>query len=153
MVRSQIFLQTEPMKTSLEKTAKMTIGRLAKQIGVNIETIRYYQRIGLISEPPLPARGYRLYSQQTAERITFIKRAQQLGFSLKEIAELLQIGDGHCDDVREKAEIKQKKIEQQIKDLQTLHKTLGKLVVQCKRGKSRTCCPIVEALTGKRRKD
>ncbi len=83
----------------------LTIGRLAKLVDVNVETIRYYQRIGLIDEPVAPLNGFRKYPIKTAEYITFIKRAQRLGFSLKEIAELLKIGDGHYDDIRSRAEI------------------------------------------------
>lgn len=125
---------------------KMTIGRLAKRVGVNVETIRYYQRIGLIDEPVAPVNGFRQYPNKTAENITFIKRAQRLGFSLKEIAELLQIGDGHCDDVRTRVEIKRNKIDKQIRDLQSLRETLDTLICECKSGKNDTHCPVVEAL-------
>lgn len=125
---------------------ELTIGRLAKLVGVNVETIRYYQRIGLIDEPVTPLNGFRKYPHQTAEHITFIKRAQRLGFSLKEIAELMKIGDGHCDDVRVRAENKRNKIEEQICDLQSLRNTLDQLIFECKTGKDGTCCPIVETL-------
>lgn len=125
---------------------KLTIGRLAKRVGINVETIRYYQRIGLIDEPVTPLKGFRQYPVKTAENITFIKRAQGLGFSLKEIAELLQIGDGHCDDVRTRAETKRKKINQQIDDLQTLRDTLDKLIGECHSGLNEHHCPIVETL-------
>lgn len=122
-----------------------TIGKLADIAGVNIETIRYYQRKGLIKEPARPAQGYRKYSQSVVETIRFIKRAQQLGFSLREISELLKLGNGHCADVREHAEIKLKKVEQQIRDLETLKNTLRKLIQQCRQGKSQHC-PIVKSL-------
>ncbi len=79
------------MIESNKNQSALTIGRLAKLVGVNVETIRYYQRIGLIDEPATPLNGFRKYSLQTAEHITFIKRAQRLGFSLKEIAESLEI--------------------------------------------------------------
>lgn len=128
----------------------LTIGRLAKRVDVNVETIRYYQRIGLIEEPVTPLYGYRKYPQQTAEQITFIKRAQQLGFSLKEIAELLKIGDGHCDDVRARAETKRNKIEKQIQDLLALRKTLDQLICECNSGKNGAHCPIVETLLEKK---
>ena len=98
------------MIESKNNQVKLTIGRLAKLVGVNVETIRYYQRIGLINEPAAPLNGFRQYPIKTAENITFIKRAQRLGFSLKEIEELLKIGDGHCDDVRTRAEQKRNKI-------------------------------------------
>jgi MerR family mercuric resistance operon transcriptional regulator len=125
---------------------QLTIGRLAKRVNVNVETIRYYQRIGLIDEPVTPVYGFRKYPLQTAKNITFIKRAQRLGFSLKEIAELLQIGDGHCDDVRHRAEKKRNKIEDQIRDLQSLRNTLDQLICECKSGTDGAHCPIVETL-------
>ncbi len=134
------------MIESKNNYVKMTIGCLAKFVGVNVETIRYYQRIGLIDEPTAPLNGFRKYPQQTAEHITFIKRAQRLGFSLKEIAELLKIGDGHCDEVRTRAEEKRNKIGDQIRDLQSLRETLNQLICECKKGKSDTHCPIVETL-------
>lgn len=131
------------------KNNGLTIGRLAKQVGVNVETIRYYQRIGLIEEPPTPLNGFRKYPHETAENILFIKRAQGLGFSLQEIAELLKIGDGHCDEVRGRAEKKRNKIDEQIRDLKALRKTLDQLICECSNGKDSTHCPIVESLLEK----
>ncbi|VAW95117.1 hypothetical protein MNBD_GAMMA23-459 [hydrothermal vent metagenome] len=125
----------------------LTIGQLARQAGVNIETIRYYQRLGIINEPKKPEAGYRIYPQESVERILFIRRAKQLGFSLKEIAELLELGDGHCDDVRQRAEDKQTQIAKQIQDLQNLQQTLGELIKSCQQKKNNTPCPIVEALS------
>lgn len=135
------------LKLRLDKQqTKLTIGRLAKLVGVNVETVRYYQRIGLINEPATPLSGFREYPVETAENISFIKRAQRLGFSLNEIADLLKIGDGHCDDVRQRAEKKRNKIEAQIKDLQTLRDTLNQLICECNSGKNERHCPIVETL-------
>jgi len=134
------------MNESKKDPHELTIGRLAKRVDVNVETIRYYQRIGLIEEPTTPLSGFRRYPVKTAENITFIKRAQRLGFSLKEIAELLKIGDGHCVDVRTRAEEKRNKIEDQIRDLQALSKTLETLIGECKTGGNSTHCPIVETL-------
>jgi len=134
------------MRLSDKNLPELTIGRLAKVVGVNVETVRYYQRIGLIDEPTMPVNGYRKYSTKTAENITFIKRAQRLGFSLKEIAELLQIGDGHCDNVRIRAEKKRNKIDEQIRDLQSLRDTIDQLICECKSGKNGSHCPIVETL-------
>jgi len=125
---------------------ELTIGRLASAAGVNVETVRYYQRIGLIREPAAPVAGYRKYSLQVAEDIKFIKRAQGLGFSLKEIADLLEIGDGHCLDVRLRAEEKRDRIEDQIRDLQVLRDTLSQLINECKSGNNQQHCPIVETL-------
>lgn len=126
----------------------LTIGQLARQAGVNIETIRYYQRLGIIIEPDKPEQGYRIYPQQSIERVLFIRRAKQLGFSLKEIAELLELGDGHCDDVRLCAEEKQIQIKKQIQDLQNLQQTLNKLINNCRQEKDNTHCPIVRSLSG-----
>ena len=88
----------------------LTIGRLARRAGVNVETVRYYQRIGLVDEPGKPAEGFRTYAPEAVDRITFIKRAQALGFSLDEVRELLEIGDGHCADVCARAEEKRQRM-------------------------------------------
>lgn len=127
----------------------MTIGRLAHTADVNIETVRYYQRVGIITEPPKPLAGYRVYPPDTVDRIKSIKRAQQLGFSLQEIAELLELGDGHCADVRIRAEAKRAHVDQQIKDLKRLRKTLTNLIQSCQGGDNNAPCPIVETLVGK----
>lgn len=144
MVRSQCGLSN--MSNSKQNKPELTIGRLARAVGVNVETVRYYQRIGLIDEPATPLSGYRKYSYKIAENIKFIKRAQRLGFSLQEIADLLEIGDGHCQDVRIRAEKKRNKIEDQIRDLQTLRDTLNQLICECNTGKNEYHCPIVETL-------
>lgn len=125
----------------------LTIGFLAKAADVNIETIRYYQRIALINEPDKPVNGYRTYPTETLTRIKFIKRAQQLGFSLLEIEELLKLGEGHCADVKQLAEEKRKQVDGQIKDLQKLRKTLSQLITRCKSGDDNSQCAIVETLT------
>ncbi len=127
----------------------LTIGLVADTADVNIETVRYYQRLGIIDEPAKPITGYRIYPAETVDRIRFIKRAQQLGFSLREIAELLQLGDGNCADVRHRAEEKQAHIKQQIKDLKKLNKTLDTLIKACHSGDNNNHCPIVETLTRK----
>ena len=128
------------------KNKALTIGFLAKAAEVNIETIRYYQRIGLITEPHKPAQGYRVYPEETLKRIKFIKRAQQLGFSLQEIAELLQLGEGNCNDVRLHAEQKRSQIDKQINDLQNLRDTLSQLISSCNSDSDTSHCAIVEAL-------
>jgi len=126
----------------------LTIGRLARKSGVNIETVRYYQRLGIIQEPAKPAQGYRIYTPTTVDRILFIRRAKELGFSLGEIAELLELGEGHCEDVRHRAEEKRSYIDQQISDLQNLRATLDQLIKTCQAGSDKAHCPIVETLTG-----
>ncbi len=128
----------------------LTIGRLAHLADVNVETVRYYQRLGLIQKPSKPLTGYRIYSLEIVDRIRFIKRAQTLGFCLKEISELLALGDAHCADVRKRAELKRDRIEQQIKDLTRLCKTLDMLIDSCHHNGDSVHCPIVETLAGKR---
>ncbi len=128
-------------------TKPLTIGFLAKAAEVNIETIRYYQRIDLITEPEKPAQGYRVYPQTTLKRIKFIKRAQQLGFSLQEIAELLALGEANCADVRLKAEQKCAQIDKQINDLTKLRLNLQEMINTCKSQSSSNHCSIVETLS------
>lgn len=128
------------------QTATLTIGRLARAAGVNVETVRYYQRLGLVDEPPKPESGFRHYSADALDRIVFIKRAQQLGFRLEEIRELLELGDGRCADVRAKAEQKRCQIEAQIRDLRAMGATLDELIAACRAGRRDTHCPIVETL-------
>ena len=124
----------------------LTIGRLARAAGVNVETVRYYQRLGLVDEPPKPESGFRHYPADTLDRIVFIKRAQQLGFRLEEIRELLELGDGHCANVRAKAEQKRRQIEAQIRDLRAMGATLDELIAACRAGRGDTRCPIVATL-------
>jgi MerR family mercuric resistance operon transcriptional regulator len=133
------------MKKPIVKQPGLTIGQLAKAADVNVETIRYYQRIGLITEPEKPGQGFRRYPSESLEQIKFIKRAQRLGFSLQEIADLMALGEGNCRDVRERAEQKRNKIEKQIHDLQILRDTLNQLIRKCRGGKAPQC-PIVETL-------
>ncbi len=124
----------------------LTIGFLARKAEVNIETVRYYQRFGIIDEPAKPLDGYRIYPHETVARLHFIKRAKQLGFSLKEISELLEIGDGRCEDIRMRAETKREHVEKQIKDLKKLKKTLDTLIKSCQFDNDTAHCPIVETL-------
>jgi len=124
----------------------LTIGFLAREAEVNIETVRYYQRFGIIDEPPKPFEGYRVYPSETVDRLRFIKRAKQLGFSLKEIAELLELGDGNCEDIRLHAEVKRSHVEEQIRDLKKLKNTLDTLINSCQSGNGTAHCPIVDTL-------
>ena len=126
-----------------------TIGQMAKQAGVNIETVRFYEREGLIPEPPRKSSGYRQYSPDFVKRILFIKRAQTLGFSLKEIAELLDLRvepDTACDEVRERVETKLTNIEEKIRTLERLRAILGELVKACNQRQPTNECPVLEAL-------
>lgn len=125
----------------------MTIGRLAAAAGVNVETIRYYQRRGLLDEPHKPFRGYRHYPDDTVKRLRFIKRAQALGFTLEEIASLLRLdGAGSCADTRELAAQKVAVIEQKISDLAAMREALTDLMRQCEDGTTEGLCPIISVL-------
>ncbi len=127
----------------------MTIGRLAREAGVHVETVRYYERRRLLERPPEPSSGYRIYSRKAIRRIRFIKRAQELGFSLREIAELLSLRAEprrRCADVQARAEAKIGEIEGKIHTLGSMKKALGKLVQECAGRQSVTECPILEAL-------
>jgi len=127
----------------------ITIGKLAKRIDLNIETIRYYERRGLIPKPRRRESGYREYSDETTIRILFIKHAKDLGFSLKEINELLSLKldpGTSCSEVRKKAEIKIEDIEGKIKTLRKMKKALLKLTKICSGSGPVSECPILEAL-------
>ena len=133
----------------------LTIGQLAKKAEVNVETVRYYERRGLIPKPPRRESGYRQYSQGVVARIQFIKRAKELGFSLKEISELLSLRvdpDTTCGDVKRRAEIKIADIEEKIRALQGMKKALKKLVALCSGQGPTSECPIMEVLDTKRGK-
>lgn len=126
----------------------LTIGQLAKKAQVNVETVRYYERRGLIPEPPRRESGYRQYSEDAVARIQFIKHAKELGFSLKEISELLSLKvdpDTTCADVKKRAEMKINDIEEKMQTLKQMKMTLTKLVALCKGGSSGECS-IIKAL-------
>lgn len=124
-----------------------TIGAVARQAGVNVETIRYYQRIGLLREPARPPGGVRRYPAETVERLRFVKRAQDLGFSLEEVAELLRLNDGvHCRDARGLAARKLELVEARIRDLSAVRRTLRGLIARCDAGDAPDCCPIIDSL-------
>jgi MerR family mercuric resistance operon transcriptional regulator len=124
----------------------MSIGRLAQAAGVNIETIRYYQRRGLLDEPPKPLGGYRCYLPEQVKRLRFIKRAQALGFTLDEVGALLRLDAAcTCSETRALAVHKLALIEQKIADLAAMQQVLDGLVRQCDVGRG-TACPIIDAL-------
>ena len=124
----------------------LTIGRLAQAAGVNVETVRYYQRLGLVAQPPKPAEGYRIYSSETVHRIHFIKRAQRLGFSLQEVACLLELGEEQCSDVKAQAERRRQQIDAHIRELTLMKKRLDRLIGECEHSAPGHGCPIVSAL-------
>ena len=131
---------------------ELTVGKLAKQAGVNLQTIRYYERRKLIPAPQRSSSGYRQYPSDMVRRIVFIKRAQELGFSLREIQELLNLrltSTNKCSDVREKAEGKIDEIEKKIHSLKRMKLALSKLKVQCgdaRSTKKMMDCPLLDAL-------
>ena len=128
----------------------LTISELAKNAGVNIETIRYYERLGLIQEPPRTESGYRIFPPEVIQRIRFIKRSQDLGFSLSEINKLLNMTESEsfgCREVRQFASQKLKEIELKIRDLQSIKSVLQDLSNRCPGQGPVHNCPIVERLS------
>jgi MerR family copper efflux transcriptional regulator len=127
----------------------MTIGRLAKQAGVNIDTIRYYERNGLIPEAARRASGYREYELSDVERLRFILRAKDLGFTLAEIGELLSLSaDRDVRGVKRRAEQRLAQVERKIKELQRVRRGLKTLIDACPGHGDLDRCPIVAALSG-----
>ena len=127
---------------------QLSIGSLAKAARVNVETIRYYQRRGLVEEPPKPVDGHRRYAAAAAARVRFIKRAQQLGFTLEEIKELLLLEDGqNCREARTLAERKLGLIEERIADLARMRRSLKGLIALCAEGRRPRSCPIIATLS------
>jgi MerR family mercuric resistance operon transcriptional regulator len=125
---------------------KLTIGRIARAAGVNIETVRYYQRRGLVGLPPKRARGFRYYAPETAGRVRFIKRAQALGMSLEEVQRLLKLEKtGACEATRALAAAKLALIEEKLLDLAKLRDALRVLVAACDQPHG-SRCPIIEQL-------
>lgn len=140
--------QTHEITAMSEKP--LTISVTAKKAGIGIETIRYYQRIGLIDEPEKPKSGYRIYSEESVSRLLFIQRAKELGFTLAEISNLLALGDGRCTETKELAAHKLNQIKSKLHDLQAIASTLEILIQSC--GESNSAyqsCPIIRAFTKK----
>ena len=126
----------------------LTIGRLPKAAGVNVETIRYYHRRGLVEEPRKPAGGHRQYTPAAVARVRFIRRAQHLGFTLEEITNLLRLEDGQsCRETRLLAEYKLGQIEERIADLTRMRRTLKGLILECAAGQRPRSCPIIATLS------
>lgn len=124
-----------------------TIGALAKAAGVNVETIRFYQRKGLLPEPARAYGSIRRYSQMDFSRLRFIKSAQRLGFSLEEIAQLLRLEDGaHCHEARTLAEEKLADVRARLADLHKIESALAQLVRDCRSARATVACPLIGAL-------
>ena len=127
----------------------LKVGEVAKQAGVNLQTIHYYERRGLLPKPPRTGSNYRAYPEDAALRVRFIKRAQEIGFTLKEIKELLSLRAAprtRCADVRERADAKVRNIDDKIRTLQAMRKALAKLIGECSGSGPVSQCPILEAL-------
>lgn len=124
----------------------MRIGQLAKAAEVNIETIRFYERKGLIEQPVKPATGYRDYSNKILERILFIKRAKNLGFTLDEIANLLSMESAQCNEIQEMASSKLADVRAKLADLKRMEAVLNDLLIRCQSNPKKSGCPIIETL-------
>lgn len=133
----------------------LTIGKVAAQAGVGVETVRFYEREGLIDEPPRGPSGYRQYPESVVPRLLFIKRAKELGFTLNEIKELLSLRldpQTTCADVKQRAETKIADIEEKMRSLRRMKKALVKLTESCSGRGPVDDCPILEALDPQERK-
>lgn len=127
----------------------LSIGQLAKRAGVGVETVRFYERQGLLAEPERKQSGYRQYPEDVVARLRFIRRAKELGFSLKEIAELIALRrdpDTTCADVKQRAQAKLDGIEAKIRDLQRIKQALLQVTASCRGRGPTSACPILEAL-------
>jgi MerR family mercuric resistance operon transcriptional regulator len=128
-------------------STSLTIGRVARAAAVNVETIRYYQRLRLLEEPSRPPGGVRRYGEEAVARVRFIKRAQELGFSLAEVRRLLLLQDEQsCGAARSLAVEKLALVESRLADLQRMRAVLKALVARCDRRRGRVACPIIESL-------
>ena len=128
----------------------LTIGQVARRAGVGIETIRFYERAGLIADPPRRASGYRAYPPEVVARIDFIRRAKELGFTLKEVGELLELKvhpRRSCATVKKNAEAKIADIDQKVSLLRKMRRSLLALTKACDARTPTDECPILESLS------
>ncbi|HEU0004217.1 MAG TPA: MerR family transcriptional regulator [Ktedonobacteraceae bacterium] len=127
----------------------LSIGQVARKAGVGVETVRYYEREGLLEEPPRRASGYRQYPEEVVKRLHFIKRAQKLGFSLREISELLLLrvdAQTACEEVRQRTEAKIAEVERKLLDLQRMRGALLQVHTLCVGQGPTGRCPMLDAL-------
>src|SRR5215471_2518530 len=128
----------------------LSIGQVARLAGVGVETVRFYEREGLLEEPPRRASGYRQYSEQVVTRLRFIKRAKLLGFSLKEISELLLLrvdSQTSCEEVKQRTEAKLVEVEQKMVELQRMRHALLQVASLCTGQGPSGRCPVLDALS------
>lgn len=130
-----------------ENLENLTIGAFAEAAGVNVETIRFYQRKGLLPEPDRAQGSIRRYGDADVNRLRFVKGAQRLGFSLDEVAELLRLQDGtHCKEAKALAEHKLQDVREKLADLARIESVLSKLVCACDASRGKISCPLISAL-------
>lgn len=128
----------------------LKVGEVAQRGGVNLQTIRYYEREGLLPAPPRLPSGYRLFPENAVARVRFIKNAQELGFSLREIRELLALpGNAGAQEVRERSKAKIADIEEKIRNLIAMKEALSSLTERCSGCGPLSECPILDALEAK----
>jgi MerR family mercuric resistance operon transcriptional regulator len=133
----------------MNAAGQIAIGVLSKHTGTNIETIRYYERVGLLPAPARSSGGYRLYGTGHLKRLNFIRRARTLGFSIGEVRTLLRLADERkrpCAEVRVVAEAHLKDVRAKIVDLRRMERVLKATVARCAEGR-RSDCPVIEALS------
>jgi MerR family mercuric resistance operon transcriptional regulator len=137
-------------ENAIARGGLLTRGALAARIGCNIETIRYYEKAGLLPPPPRSQGGHRLYGQELVKRLSFVRRSRDLGFTLEEIRELLRLVDGRrytCAQVETLALAHVQEIRRKLSDLRKLKNVLETMASQCSGGKVPEC-PIIDALFG-----
>lgn len=136
--------------SSNKQQQPLTRGEIAERAGIGFETVRYYEERGLIPEPPRSSAGYRLYDESYVRRLRFIGRAQELGFTLSEIQELLELRGGAettCSDVKNMADEKRESVEAKMRDLKRIHDALARLSKACEGGMAPTSeCPVLDAM-------
>lgn len=140
------------MKKDRDGSEPLTIGALAEATGVKVETIRYYERIGILPSPPRSPGGHRLYGPAVLRRLGFVRRARELGFALDEVRDLLRLVDGGdftCEEVRAKTLPHLDEVRAKIASLRRLEAVLAEVVDRCAGGTAPEC-PIVDALYGER---
>ena len=132
-----------------DEVDELTIGALAKAAGVNVETIRFYQRKRLLPEPERPLGGIRRYGSADVARVKFVKSAQRLGFSLQEVGHLLRLEDGaHCSEAAELAALRLADVRARLADLARIEGALSRLVSKCNARHGKVSCPLIAALHG-----
>lgn len=138
-----------PVKITTSRGHRLTIGELAKLTCVNLETIRYFERIGLLEPPERTLAGHRLFAPEHAERLLFIRHARDMGFSQDDVRTLLKLSDGEltsCGEVKAVAAAHLDSIRQRIEKLQRLESLLAATVAKCSGGRVPTC-PVIQAVT------